>query len=171
MAEGKEEAAFRIVIKNQLRGVCVTKVIGGKLTQPLPPLAVSKAVGQPFWAETCRDTKLWPNHTFAEVVKAGRIGDAKLGVFAHAGGQPGGAGFDRTGPNKIELDIVRLHLSPTAALVSVAAGGIVTKLPSETNLSPEMRPTRVCLYDKTPATAAEFSGRSQLESMVSDYVA
>src|SRR5437764_9790912 len=61
------------------------------------------------------------------------------------------------------------HLPPASA--SVAAGGIATKLPSETNLFPEKRPTRGCRYDKNPATALEFSGPSGLESMVSNYVA
>lgn len=111
MAEGKDEAAFRIMIKNQVRRLCVAKIVRGKLTKPLPTFAVGEAVEEPIWAQTCRDGKLRPNHTFTEVVKAGRVRDAEFGVFAQACGQPGGAGFERTYPNKIKLDRILVQLA------------------------------------------------------------
>jgi len=163
MAERKDEAAFGIVTKNQVRGVCVAKIIGGKFTEPLPRLAVDKAVGQPLCSQIGRGAKLRPNHIFAEVVKASRVRHAELRVFAQAGSQPGGPGFDRAYPNKIELDIVRLHPLTFPVLASVVVGKIVTKLPSETNLFSEMRPMRGYRCDKDPATAVESSDPSELE--------
>ena len=143
--------------------MCVAKIIGGKLTEPLPRLAVGKAVGQPLCSQIGRGAKLRPNHIFAEVVKAGRVRHAEFRVFAQAGSQPGGPGFGRAYPNKIELDIVRLHLFRFPVLASIVAGGIITKLPSETNLFSEIRPMRGCRCDKDPATAVESSGPSELE--------
>ena len=76
MAEREDEAAFGIVTKNQVRGVCVAEIIGGNLTEQLPRLAVSKAVGQPLWSQTRRDPKLRPDRFFAEVIERLWLGHA-----------------------------------------------------------------------------------------------
>jgi len=109
MAERKDEAAFGIVTKNQVRGVCVAKIIGGNLTEPLPRLAVGKAVGQPRCSQTGGDAKLRPNHIFTEVVKAGRVRHAEFRVFAQTGSQPRRSAFGGTHPDKIDLEIVHVH--------------------------------------------------------------
>src|SRR5439155_13845101 len=105
----KDEAAFGIVIKNQVRGARVAKIVGGKLTEPLPRLVVDKAVGQPLCSQTGRDRKLRPNHIFTEVVKAGWLRHAEFRVFAQAGSQPGGSAFRGTHSDKIDLEIVYVH--------------------------------------------------------------
>src|SRR5207248_9530469 len=96
MTERKDEAAFRIVIKNQMRGVCVTKIIGGKLAKPLPRLAVGKAVGQPLCSQTGRDAKLRPNRILTDVGKASRVCQAEFRLFAQAGSQPARSTVGRT---------------------------------------------------------------------------
>ena len=92
-----------------MRGVYVTKIIGGKLAKPLPRFAVGKAVGQPLCSQTGRDAKLRPNRILTEVVKASRVCQAEFRVFAQAGSQPGGSTFGGTYTDKIDLDIVFVH--------------------------------------------------------------